>query len=89
MKKLLRSFLLGISGKDFSRHYNEISSLTGSEKLLAFQRTCLKDLVRHAYNNVPYYHDVLERAGVVKNREVDLSQFEKIPLLTKAIIFIA
>ncbi|ODS41480.1 MAG: hypothetical protein A7315_05995, partial [Candidatus Altiarchaeales archaeon WOR_SM1_79] len=46
----------------------------------------LKKILLHAYNNVPYYHKVLPNAGVIRNGEVDLKNFDKIPVLTKDII---
>lgn len=56
---------------------NEIKKIQ-SEKLQA--------LLQHAYEHVPYYHDLFESLGIVSNGVVDSSQFSKIPPLTKDII---
>jgi len=49
----------------------------------AYQNTKLKELIRHAYTNVPYYREVMKEnkltPGDIKNRE-DLHKF---PILTK------
>jgi len=86
MRKLIRNFLLKISGKDFQEYYDEIELITNKEKLLFFRQKYLDGLVQHAYFNVPYYHDLFDKIGIVKNNLVDLSQFERIPVLTKEII---
>lgn len=48
------------------------------------QKDRLRDLVKHAYHHVPYYREILENAGVVKNQnKIDLDCFHRIPLLNK------
>lgn len=56
------------------------------EHILTFQEERLNNLLLHAWNNTGYYHEVLEECGVVRNGVVNLSNFEKIPVLTKEII---
>lgn len=56
------------------------------EYIKSLQEKRLKDLLIHAWTNTNYYHQVLEDCGVVRNGNVDLSNFNKIPALTKAII---
>ncbi len=46
----------------------------------------LERLLFHAYNNVPYYRRLLPECDVIKDGEVMLENFSKIPVLTKEII---
>lgn len=53
------------------------------DELLRIQNEKLIGLLRHAYENIPYYKTVLSKAGVGKNGTVDLDRFYQIPVLTK------
>ena len=53
------------------------------EELLRLQNEKVIGLIRHAYKNVPYYKEVLSKAGVVKGETIDLDRFGRIPILTK------
>ena len=86
IKKQLWDIALKIKGKGFRREYHEIKSITDKDKLLEFQEKHLENLLLHAYKNVPYYHRIFEEVGVIDNGFVDLSKFEKIPILTKEIM---
>jgi len=45
----------------------------------------LSDLLRHAHRSTPYYHRILESAGVVDaGGAVSLSSFDRLPLLDKS-----
>src|SRR5690606_12904296 len=50
------------------------------------QRHRLTALLRHAWENTDYYHEVLGDGGVVRDGRVNLDRFEEIPFLTKDII---
>ncbi len=51
------------------------------------QRDLLARLLRHAHDHVPYYRRVLELAEVVSSSgRIDLSRFERIPLLDKPLL---
>jgi len=63
--------------------YLQSIELQSPEKL---QQKRLERLLLHAYLNVPYYQDLLQAAGVVKNNSVLLEKFYRIPLLTKEIL---
>jgi len=78
LRKLVWKLFATISGMNFRKEYEEAVNL----KL----QVSLKKLLFHAYNNVPYYHNVLVKAGAVKNGRVCLANFENIPILTKEII---
>lgn len=56
------------------------------EALNQRQEEKLIHLLKHSYINVPYYHKILDEAGVVKDGIVYLENFQNIPLLTKSII---
>lgn len=53
---------------------------------LRFQEEELKKILNHAWKNVPYYKPILEFSGVIMNGDVNLNNFNKIPILTKEII---
>jgi phenylacetate-CoA ligase len=46
----------------------------------------LTQLLRHASRHVPYYQDLLHKAKVVRNDEVDLSRFRQIPEFTRDLL---
>lgn len=50
------------------------------------QQERLHTLLQHAYEHVPYYHELFDRIGIVRDGIVDHRQFSKIPPLTKDII---
>lgn len=57
------------------------------ENVSSTQKQRLRNLLSHAYHNVPYYREVLAKSGVVnKSVGVALDDFSKIPFLTKDII---
>lgn len=56
------------------------------EQIKALQQEKLTALLQHAYDHVPYYHDLFDQIGIVANGVVDSTQFNKIPALTKDII---
>jgi len=57
---------------------------TSKERIIAFQERRLRQLVRHAYENVPYYRRLFDDAGI-KPRDIRrLADLEKIPVTTKA-----
>jgi len=80
---MVNKVLLKIIGKGFQKYYSEIKSITNREESLMFQENYLKDLLLRAYRNVPYYHDIFQEIGIIKNNKVDLSKFGEIPILTK------
>ena len=50
------------------------------------QKEKLKQILLHAYRYCPYYRKILSEVEVIKNDKVNLSNFTKIPILTKNII---
>jgi len=86
IKRHLWDIVLRIHGMHYARQYVEIESINTREELVNFQQKYLSNLFLHAYNNAPYYHDVFDGIGLVRNGKVDLSKFEEIPILTKGTI---
>jgi len=77
-----------ISGYHVYSKFRYLKSIEyqSTEKLLQLQNKKVETLLRHAYQNVPYYKDILADAGVIKESKVFLENFENIPFLTKEII---
>lgn len=86
LRKSIREALLRIKGGNFNREYLEIKNIINKEKLLDFQKKHLTDLILHSYENVPYYRCIFKEIGIVTNGIVDISKFDKIPVLTKDIL---
>ena len=86
MKKFLRGILTKVRRSDWKQQYAEIKTIVTEEQLIGFQKKYLERLLLHAGRNVPYYHGIFDRIGLIKNGRVDLSRFGRIPMLTKEIM---
>ncbi|MCP4607490.1 MAG: hypothetical protein GY845_02075 [Planctomycetes bacterium] len=60
--------------------------MISKERLASFQESHFKNLLLHAHKNVPNYTKVFDEIGLVRDGNVDLSRFDRIPILTKEII---
>ncbi len=79
--------LLRVSGSGVPGELSMIREIERSaERIAETQRARLLGLLRHAWAQVHYYHDVLESCGAVRDGRVDLDRFPDIPFLTKDII---
>src|SRR3569833_3845598 len=56
------------------------------ERLDALRLERLRGLLGHADRYVPYYKDVLDRAGLVGGAVTSLDDLQRLPLLTKSLI---
>ena len=56
------------------------------DKLKQYQIQQLSKLLRHAYENVPYYRGVFDERGLKPEMVRDISDLRKLPFLTKEII---
>jgi phenylacetate-CoA ligase len=54
-----------------------------SEKLKEFQEKKLRELIRHSYQNVPYYHRVFNEVGITPDDIKTIEDLRKIPILSK------
>jgi phenylacetate-CoA ligase len=72
-------------GKLYQDTYNflNISEYWPREKFEEYQLYQLKDLMRHAYNTVPYYTDLMDEHGIHPDSIHDFEDFKKLPILTK------
>jgi len=79
--------LLRLSGSGVPEELALIGRIERSaERIAEVQRTRLAELLRHAWSQVPYYRDVLESCGAVRDGRVDLDRFADIPFLTKDVM---
>lgn len=53
------------------------------ERIDAFRERRLRCLIRHAYENVPYYHDVMRDRGLRPDDIRGVADLPKLPLLTR------
>jgi len=68
------------------RHIKSLEKMSYGE-LKLFQEDKLKKLLLHSYKNVPYYHRILREQDVIDEKEeINLDNFDRIPILTKDII---
>ncbi|MCD4664980.1 MAG: hypothetical protein K8R68_06880 [Bacteroidales bacterium] len=86
IKTHVNSIIAKVRGNDYKNEYLEIKRTIDTHKLLEFKKNHLKKLLLHAYKHVPYYHRTLKNVGVIQNDKVDLSNFCKIPVLTKGML---
>lgn len=79
---------LYLTGSKIPRYLREIERVSrlSQDEIKESQDEKLKKLLLHSYQNVPYYHKILPESGVIIDGEVHLENFDKIPILTKAII---
>jgi phenylacetate-CoA ligase len=86
MKKIIRNTVTRLKGNSINKEYLEIKKIKNKNDLQTFQETYLKKLLLHSYQSVPYYHDIFDRIGIITNNTVDLTKFNKIPILTKELL---
>ena len=87
-RKPLINSLLYVSGSKIPENLKQIGKYeyAGRQELEEMRQNKLRKLLIHAYENVPYYHRVLEHCGVISAGKVNLGKFPEIPILTKEII---
>ena len=73
------------SGQSISKSLNFLfkSQYWTTEALLAYQEERLGFLVRHAYENVPFYHELFQKYHLVPSDIKLISDLHKIPIITK------
>jgi phenylacetate-CoA ligase len=55
----------------------------GSRKLKEYQEKRLRALIRHSYQNVPYYHRLFNKIGITSEDIRTVEDLRKIPILSK------
>ncbi|MDY0392057.1 MAG: phenylacetate--CoA ligase family protein [Candidatus Bipolaricaulis sp.] len=85
LRQLACAALLGTRDRAVLRALRQLREAEhmSAQDLEAEQRRRLAALVRHAYENVPYYRKILKQAGVISGNGVDLSRWSEIPILTR------
>ena len=70
------------------RYYNWLMTTQywSPTQLRELQNTRLNILIRHAYENVPYYRNLLEERGLTNKNIKIVEDLHKLPILTKKII---
>lgn len=83
----LKAFELYIEryGKNFWKTYKEFNRIQwlSQADIREYQNERLIGLVRHAYENVPYYHRVMKKLKLVPNDIRSTSDLPKLPILTR------
>ena len=52
-------------------------------KLLTYQNKKVREIVQYAYDNVPYYHNLMKQKGVRPNEIRSVQDLKKLPILRK------
>lgn len=64
----------------------EQSQWWGLQEQLNYQDDCLRRVIRHAYDSVPYYREVFEAGKLTPNDIRTQDDLPKLPILTKQIV---
>lgn len=81
--------LLDLSrGPKVRKYINELeeSQWWSRDKILALQNERLRKLVKYSYDNVPYYHRILDQRGLKPDDIQSSVDLMKLPVLTKQVI---
>jgi phenylacetate-CoA ligase len=84
MKKNITKIIQSPMFIRFDKNYRKIRSIIKEGNATSFQETQLKKLLFHSYNNVPYYHKLLE--GIDNPQNESSVYLDNLPILTKDII---
>ena len=85
-KKNINNIISKIRRVNCEDQYLEIKKIHSKDDLIEFKNLNLKRLLLHSSKHVPYYRRLLKNGGVVNDKTVELSNFDKIPILTKEIM---
>ena len=89
LKQKTLFLVLSLCGSGIPSKYNEIIRLSQLDRreLRLYQQDKIEENLLYAYNNIPYYHDILTKANVItKDGEILWENYAKIPKLSKKII---
>lgn len=73
------------SGKSISRslHFLLQSQRWATEKIVAYQEERLRSIVKYAYENVPFYHDLFKEHHLIPSDILKVGDLHKIPVISK------
>jgi len=69
-----------------NRDFLDKSQWWSSERHLEYQWQQMKKLITHAYDNIAYYHDIMEQANLNPDDFRSFEDWSKLPFLTKDLI---
>ncbi len=74
-----------LTGSRFSAAYAETNAAAEWEpgRLAEFQNAKLRRLIEHAYRNVPYYRELMDREGITPAEIRTVEDLSRFPVLTK------
>ena len=74
-----------LSGQSISKslHFLLESQSWTTEELVAYQEERLRSLVKHAYENVPFYHELFKEHHLVPSDINTIADLHKIPVISK------
>jgi phenylacetate-CoA ligase len=64
-------------------HFLQESQWWSVDQLINYQNEKLRILIRHAYQNVPYYKDIMDERGLAPTDIQTIEDLSKLPVLTK------
>ena len=75
-------------GGAFHRRLRELqdSEWWDADRINEFHRTQLRQMIRHCYDTVPYYHDLFDANGIRPEDIAEVTDLPQVPLLTKDIV---
>lgn len=91
-EKFLFSYLLKVIDKftklEFCKSYRFLTKMEFAERdlIVEYQKTALRSLLKHCYDNVPYYNKLFTELKINDFNEFTVSDLHSIPPLTKEII---
>lgn len=85
MEYRIRDFMHPIRIWKFSRFLNK-SQWLDKNTLKEYQDECMRKLVKHSFDNVPYYHHLFNRLGLKPDDIKKQEDLPKLPVVTKKII---
>ena len=74
-----------ITGRQIGKYLKLLrrSQFWSAEKIREFQNARLRGLIGHAYVNVPFYRDILQRSGITPKDIQTVADLQKLPILSK------
>ncbi len=85
LKNFIRYFIFRLQN-EYYKKYQALNALGNPAELQHFCDGNLQTLLLSAYDHVPYYRNIFDQIGILRNGAIDLSKFYKIPILTKETI---
>lgn len=68
------------------RTFLERSQWSSEDELKRYQLTRLRSVLKHAYNNVPYYRRLFDALSLKPSKITDISDLKKVPYIDKDIL---